>query len=67
MTQNWYFWSVSRSRNAVAADDFPLLVKAPDGRLVAPGSVVQEEAPTGEKVTVDIPKNLPQMPSDAKK
>ena len=46
---------------------FPLLVKAPDGRLVAPGSVVQEEAPTGEKVTVDIPKNLPQMPSDAKK
>ncbi|MFT4075440.1 MAG: hypothetical protein QM647_07890 [Asticcacaulis sp.] len=46
---------------------FPLLVKAPDGRLVAPGSVVQEEAPTGQPVTVDIPKDLPQMPSDQKK
>jgi len=46
---------------------FPLLVKAPDGRLVAPGSVVQEEAPTGGQVTVDIPKDLPQMPSEAKK
>jgi hypothetical protein len=46
---------------------FPLLVKAPDGRLVAPGSVVQEEAPTGDQVTVDIPKDLPQMPSDQKK
>jgi hypothetical protein len=46
---------------------FPLLVKAPDGRLVAPGSVVQEEAPSGGQVTVDIPKDLPQMPSDTKK
>jgi len=45
---------------------FPLLVKAPDGRLVAPGSVVQEEAPTGGQVTVDIPKDLPKMPSDDK-
>jgi hypothetical protein len=45
---------------------FPLLVKAPDGRLVAPGSVVQEELPK-EQVTVDIPKDLPKMPSDAKK
>ena len=46
---------------------FPLLVKAPDGRLVAPGSVVQEEAPAGTQVTVDIPQDLPQLPSDAKK
>jgi len=46
---------------------FPLLVKAPDGRLVAPGSVVQEEELPKEQMTVDIPKDLPKMPSDSKK
>ena len=41
---------------------FPLLVKAPDGRLVAPGSIVQEDdTPTGPQ-TVEIPKNLPTKP-----
>ncbi|ESQ84448.1 hypothetical protein AEAC466_08840 [Asticcacaulis sp. AC466] len=46
---------------------FPLLVKAPDGRLVAPGAVVQQEAPPSGPVTVDVPDNLPKMPSDGKK
>ena len=45
---------------------FPFLVKAPDNRLVAPGSIVQQDdAPSGPQ-TVDIPKNLPQAPSDKK-
>ncbi|MGA9658688.1 MAG: hypothetical protein WBQ60_06285 [Asticcacaulis sp.] len=43
---------------------FPLLVKAPDGRLVAPGSVVQQEAPSSGQITVEIPKDLPKMSSD---
>ncbi len=38
---------------------FPLLVKAPDGRLVAPGAVViEDDTPTGP-VQVEVPKNLP--------
>lgn len=40
---------------------FPLLIKAPDGRLVAPGAVVQQrEAPKGPE-SVKIPDNLPQV------
>jgi hypothetical protein len=46
---------------------YPLLVKAPDGRLVAPGSVMREEDLPDKQVTVEVPKNLPKMPSDDKK
>lgn len=41
---------------------YPFLVKAPDGRLVAPGSIVQEDdTPTGPQ-TVELPKDLPKKP-----
>ncbi len=41
---------------------FPLLVKAPDGRLVTPGSIVQDDdAPSGP-ITVNVPKDLPTKP-----
>jgi hypothetical protein len=42
---------------------FPLLVKAPDGRLVAPGTVVQEVARERPQ-PVELPDNLPQKPSE---
>ena len=53
---------------------FPLLVKAPDNRLVAPGSVVIEDAPDPDAPrTVEVPKDLPktgatitQNPADEK-
>jgi len=41
---------------------FPLLVKAPDGRLVTPGSIVQEDDTPSGPVTVNVPKDLPQKP-----
>lgn len=41
---------------------FPLLVKTSDGRLVAPGTVVQEREPV-DREPVTIPDNLPQKPS----
>ena len=42
---------------------FPLLVKAPDGRLVQPGSIVEEDdTPTGKPESVTIPKDLPKKP-----
>ncbi len=41
---------------------FPLLTKAPDGRLVQPGSIVEEpDAPSGPQ-TVNVPKDLPTKP-----
>ncbi|MDI7774342.1 hypothetical protein [Asticcacaulis sp. EMRT-3] len=46
---------------------FPFLVKAPDGRLVAPGSIVQDDGePTGPQ-SVNIPKDLPKISSGDKK
>jgi len=41
---------------------FPLLVKTNDGRLVAPGTIVQESEPV-DRDPVTIPDNLPQKPS----
>ena len=47
---------------------FPFLVKAPDDRLVAPGSIVEDDTQgDGPQQTVAVPKNLPKAPSDAKK
>ena len=39
---------------------FPLLVKAPDNRLVAPGSVVIDDTPAEGPQTVTVPKDLPE-------
>ncbi|MGZ3306402.1 MAG: hypothetical protein ACXU8U_11130 [Asticcacaulis sp.] len=59
-----------RSSTTYEGPYFPFLVKAPDNRLVAPGSIQVDEDETqgdGKQQTVAIPKNLPQMPSDQKK
>lgn len=47
---------------------FPFLVKAPDDRLVTPGSVVQDDTQgDGPQQTVAVPKDLPKMTQDQKK
>lgn len=46
---------------------FPFLVKAPDNRLVSPGSVVEDDTPPSGPQTVDVPKDLPGAPSGGKK
>jgi len=47
---------------------FPFLVKAPDDRLVTPGSIVQEDDTQGDgpQKTVAVPKNLPKLSQDKK-
>ena len=47
---------------------FPFLVKAPDDRLVTPGSVVQDDTQgDGPEQQVAVPKDLPKMTQDGKK
>ncbi len=47
---------------------FPFLVKAPDDRLVTPGSVVQDDTEgDGPQKTVAVPKDLPKLSQDQKK
>jgi len=41
---------------------FPLLEKAPDGRLVQPGSIVDDDTPDTKPQSVVIPKDLPKKP-----
>ncbi len=48
-----------RMSKAYKGPSFPLLVKAPDGRLVAPGTIVQERAPAAGPEQVTIPSDLP--------
>lgn len=47
---------------------FPFLVKAPDDRLVTPGSVVEDDTQgDGPQQQVAVPKNLPKLSQDQKK
>lgn len=46
---------------------FPFLVKAPDDRLVTPGSVVEDDTQgDGAQQQVAVPKNLPKLSQDKK-
>src|SRR6185312_7794208 len=47
---------------------FPFLVKAPDDRLVTPGSIVEDDTQgDGPQQQVAVPKNLPKLSQDQKK
>jgi len=47
---------------------FPFLVKAPDDRLVTPGSIVEDDSPgDDQQKTVAVPKSLPKLSQDQKK
>ncbi len=47
---------------------FPFLVKAPDDRLVTPGSIVEDDTQgDGPQKTVAVPKDLPKLSQDQKK
>lgn len=47
---------------------FPFLVKAPDDRLVTPGSVVEDDTQgDGPQQQVAVPKDLPKLSQDQKK
>jgi hypothetical protein len=46
----------------------PFLVKAPDDRLVTPGSIVEDDTQgDGPQKTVAVPKDLPKLSQDQKK
>ncbi len=47
---------------------FPFLVKAPDDRLVTPGSIVEDDTQgDGPQKSVAVPKDLPKLSQDQKK